>query len=150
MEALRAALQRSDQSFWADRSQEQMMAVSAWIALVEGNRPQAEKLMRAAADSEDSSVKSVLMENRLYPLRELLADMLLEMGQADAALQQYEVALKAYPNRYRGLFGAARAAEAAGQREKAAGLYAKFVALTANSDGVRPEVARAKSFIAQR
>ena len=80
MEALRAALQKSDQSYWASRTEEQMLAVSAWIALAEGNRAQAEKLMRAAANSEDGSVKHVTMENRLYPLRELLAELLLEMG----------------------------------------------------------------------
>ena len=59
MEALRGALQKSDQSFWASRTEEQMLAVSAWVALAEGNRAQAEKLMRAAADSEDGSVRVI-------------------------------------------------------------------------------------------
>src|SRR5438270_11131881 len=31
IQALREALQKSDQSYWADRSQEQALAVSAWI-----------------------------------------------------------------------------------------------------------------------
>jgi tetratricopeptide (TPR) repeat protein len=83
--------------------------------------------MKSAADSEDGSVKSVLMENRLYPMRELYAELLLESGQADAALKEYEAALKAYPNRNRGFFGAARAAEAASQKAKAADYYAKLV-----------------------
>ena len=150
METLRLALQKSDQSFWADRTEEQMLAVSAWVALAEGNRVQAEKLMRTAADSEDGSVKSVLMENRLYPLRELLADLLLEMGQGAPALREYEVALKAYPNRFRGFYGAARAAEAAGDRQKAADYYGKLLALAKNADSARPELARAKAYVAQR
>ena len=37
--------------------------------------------MRAAADLEDGSEKHVAMENRLYPMRELLGDMLMEQGQ---------------------------------------------------------------------
>ena len=37
-------------------------------------------LMRSAADGEDGSVKHVAMENRLYPMRELLGDLLLEAG----------------------------------------------------------------------
>ena len=127
-----------------------MRAVSAWIALAEGNKAQAEKLMKGAADSEDSSVKSVLMENRLYPLRELYAELLLESGQAEASLKEYEVALKAYPNRYRGYFGAARAAEASGQKAAAAAYYAKLVTLTAEADGTRPEMTRAKSYLAQK
>jgi tetratricopeptide (TPR) repeat protein len=150
MEKLRGALQKSDQSYWADRTEEQMLAVSAWVALAEGNRPQAEKLMRAAANSEDGSVKNVLMENRLYPLRELLADLLLEMGQAAPALREYETALRDYPNRYRGFYGAARAAEAAGDRQKAADYYGKLLALAKNADTPRAEIARAKSYMTQR
>ncbi len=150
MEPLRNALQKSDQSYWADRTDEQMLAVSAWIALAEGNRAQAEKLMRSAAASEDGSVKHVTMENRLYPLRELLGDLLLEMGQAVPALREYEVALKAYPNRYRGIYGAARAAEAAGDRQKAADYFGKLLALSKNADTTRSEIARAKAYVAQR
>jgi len=47
-----------------------MLAVSAWIFLKEGARDQAVQFMRAAADSEDGSLKHIAMENRLYPLRE--------------------------------------------------------------------------------
>ena len=86
IKALRAALERSNQSYWADRSEEQMLAISAWVALKEGARDQAVKFMRAAADGEDGSVKHVAMENRLYPLRELYAELLLETGQPAAAL----------------------------------------------------------------
>jgi len=150
LETLRGALQKSDQSYWASRTEEQMLAVSAWVALAEGNRPQAEKLMRAAADSEDGSVKHVTMENRLYPLRELLGDLLLEMGQAAPALREFEAANKAYPNRYRGLYGAARAAEAAGDRQKAGEYFVKFMDLSKNADTARPELARAKAYLAAR
>src|SRR5215813_7908402 len=41
MKALRAALQRADQSYWADRTEEQMLAISAWVAAKEGARDQA-------------------------------------------------------------------------------------------------------------
>src|SRR4029077_20746392 len=59
IKALRAALERSNQSYWADRSEEQVLALSAWIALKEAAREQATNLMRAAADGEDGSVKHV-------------------------------------------------------------------------------------------
>jgi hypothetical protein len=49
MQGLRAVLEKTDNSYWADRTEEQMLAVSGWIALAEGNKEQAEKLMRAAA-----------------------------------------------------------------------------------------------------
>ena len=150
MKTLRSTLEKSNLSYWADRTEEQMLAVSAWAALAEGAREEALKFMRAAADGEDGSVKHILMENRLYPMRELLADLLLEVGQAAPALREYEAALKDNPNRYRGYYGAARAAEALGERQKAAGYFAKLVALSKNADSARPELARAKAYVAQR
>jgi tetratricopeptide (TPR) repeat protein len=108
------------------------------------------KLMRSAADGEDGSVKHVAMENRLYPMRELFAELLLESGQAAPALREFEVSLKENPNRYRGLYGAARAAEAAGDRQKAEAYFTKFVAVSAKADTDRPEIAQAKTFLAKK
>ena len=84
-----------------------MLAVSAWIALKEGAGDQALKFMRAAAEGEDGSVKHVAMENRLYPFRELLGELLLEMGQPAAAQNEFETALKQMPNRFRASGGPA-------------------------------------------
>ena len=150
MQDLRSVLEKSNQSYWADRTEEQMLAVSAWVARAEGAREQAGKLMRTAADREDGSVKHVAMENRLYPMRELLGDLLLESGQASTALREYEASLKENPNRYRGLYGAARAAEANGDRQKAAGYFEQLIALAGKADTARPEIARAKAFLGQR
>ena len=150
IKALRAALEKANQSYWADRSEEQILAVSAWVAFKEGAREQAVKFMRAAADGEDASVKHVAMENRLYPMRELLADLLLEMGQPVDALSEYETAIGQNPNRYRGFWGAALAARAAANREKAAAYSAKLVELTKNADTERPEVREAKAVLASK
>jgi tetratricopeptide (TPR) repeat protein len=150
IKALRAALERANQSYWADRSEEQILAISAWIALKEGARDQALRFMRTAADGEDGSVKHIAMENRLYPMRELLGDLLLEMGQGEAALTEYETALKATPNRFRGFLGIARAATAAGNRAMASEYYGKLVELAKNADTERQEVREAKEFLARR
>jgi tetratricopeptide (TPR) repeat protein len=150
IKALRAALEKSNQSYWAARSEEQMLAISAWIALKDGARDQAIKLMRTAADGEDGSVKHVAMENRLYPLRELHAELLLEAGQGAAALTEYEKALAQTPNRYRTLVGIARAANAAGDRDKATRHYGKLLDLARNADTERPEIREAKEFLAQK
>jgi tetratricopeptide (TPR) repeat protein len=150
MKALRTTLQRADQSYWADRTEEQMLAVSAWILLKEGARDQSVRFMRSAADSEDGSLKHVAMENRLYPFRELLGDLLLEAGQPEAALQEFETALKQTPNRFRAFWGAARAAEAAGDRQKAAEYFGKLVDLAKNADTERQEIREAKTFLARK
>jgi len=163
LEALEAALRNAGDAYWADRTHEQILAASAWLAHAEGARdstPTRKKrasgaparaiaLMRSAADSEDRSIKHVAMENRLYPMRELLGDLLLEAGQPAAALAEYENALKQTPNRYRGLYGAARAAEAAGDRQRAADYYSKLILLSKNADGSRPELQRARAYLAK-
>jgi len=46
-------------------------------------------------------------------MRELLGELLLQAGQPAAALREFEGALQENPNRYHGLPGAGRAAEAA-------------------------------------
>jgi tetratricopeptide (TPR) repeat protein len=147
---LRAALERASQSYWADRSEEQMLAISVWIALKEGAPDQALKFMRAAAEGEDGSVKHVAMENRLYPMRELHAELLLEAGQPVAALREFETALEQTPNRYRVLLGIARAANATGDRRKALEYYGKVANLAKNADTERPETTEAKAYVATK
>jgi tetratricopeptide (TPR) repeat protein len=149
MKALRTALQRADQSYWADRTEEQMLAISAWVAVKEGARDQAVRFMRAAADGEDGSLKNVIMENRLYPLREMLAELLLEVGQPAAALKEYETALRQTPNRYRAFWGAARASDVVGNRAQASEYFSKLVNLAKNADTERPEVREANAFLAR-
>jgi tetratricopeptide (TPR) repeat protein len=150
MRAVRTALQRADQSYWADRTEEQMLAISAWVAVKEGARDQAVRLMRAAADGEDGSVKNVIMENRLYPLREMLAELLLEIGEPAAALKEYETAIKQTPNRYRAFWGAARASDAMGNRAQASEYFGKLVNLAKNADAERQEVREAKAFLGRQ
>ncbi|MEA2875669.1 MAG: hypothetical protein QOF14_865 [Hyphomicrobiales bacterium] len=150
IKVLRATLEKANQSYWADRSEEQILTISAWIALKEGARDQAIKFMRAAADGEDDSIKSVAMENRLYPFRELLAEVLLEIGQPAEALKEFEAALRQTPNRYRALLGMARAANGAGDRQKAAEYYGKLAELAKNADGERPETREAKAFLVNK
>jgi tetratricopeptide (TPR) repeat protein len=148
IKALRATLEKANQSYWADRSEEQILAISAWIGLKEGAREQALKFMRAAADGEDGSIKNVAMENRLYPFRELLGELLLEMGQPAPALKEFETALKQTPNRYRALLGTARAANDAGDRQKTGEYYGRLVELARNADDERAETREAKAFLA--
>jgi len=152
IDALKALKQSLDKSspYWAARTEEQLYAVSAWVARAEGERDRAETLMRTAADGEDASVKNVQMENRLYPMRELYADLLLENGKAAEALRQYTASLHETPNRYRGLYGAAQAANATGDRATAIRYFEALIALSSNADGLRPEVGRAREFLAKK
>ena len=53
------------------------------------------------------------------------------------------------PNRFRGLYGAARAAELSGNREKARTYYGQLVALADQADAERPELQQARGFLAK-
>ena len=150
MQRLQQAMQKSGDTYWADRTHEQILAVSAWVELAAGTKDAAIKLMRQAADGEDASIKHVAMENRLYPMRELLGDLLLEAGRAKEALTEYTSALKQYPNRYRALYGAARAADAAGDAATARTYYQRVIELSKHADGVRPELQRARTYLERR
>jgi hypothetical protein len=85
---LKEALENTNQPYWAGQVEVQILAAQAWLAHGRGDRVEAARLMRAAARLEDGSEKHVAMENRLYPMRELLADLLLEQGQGAAALNE--------------------------------------------------------------
>jgi tetratricopeptide (TPR) repeat protein len=153
IEALQELRQKridSGSPYWADRVLEQVLAVSAWVALAEGATEKAALDMRRAADGEQSSVKDVAMENRLYPMRELLGDLLLEAGQPQTALREYVTALVETPNRFRGLYGAATAAQAAGDRQQAADYFRRLVTLAQHADTERPELARARTALQAR
>jgi tetratricopeptide (TPR) repeat protein len=150
LKALRAGLEQANQSYWAEQVEVQILGAQAWIMQGQGNKDEALKFMRAAADLEDGSAKHVAMENRLYPMRELLGDMLCEQGQPAAALKEYEVSMQNAPNRLRGYYGAAKAAAAAGDQQKAATHMQSLAQLTHDADSDRAEIREAKQQPASR
>src|SRR5204862_15030 len=89
LKQLREGLLAGRQPYWAEQVEIQVLAATAWLHNSQGNRDEALKFMRGAADLEDSSEKHVAMENRLYPMRELLGDMLRGYGEPAAALKEY-------------------------------------------------------------
>jgi tetratricopeptide (TPR) repeat protein len=84
----------------------------------------------------------------ILPAREQLGELLLELKQPQAALQEFETSLRSAPNRFNGLYGAARAARLASDQKKAKTYYAKLMALARAADSVRPEIAEAKAYLA--
>src|SRR5581483_9407522 len=150
LERLHDALVAARDAYWASEVEVQQLALGGWIALAEKRSEDALRSMRAAADKEDANEKNIVTPGRILPARELLGDMLMEMKQPALALKEYEASQSREPNRFRGYAGAARAAEAAGDRTRAAAYYAKLLNLAKGGDGGRPELAHARSYVAQR
>jgi hypothetical protein len=147
--ALRDRQAAAKSAYWAEQSEIQRLAVSAWIARAEGKGEEALTLMRQAADREDATEKHPVTPGALFPAREMLGDMLLEMGRPADALAEFEASQKVDPNRYLGLYGAARAADQAGNAVKARTYYTQLIALAKTGDTERPEVRQARTFVGQ-
>jgi predicted Zn-dependent protease len=150
LQALKDAMTAAKIGYWAGQADFQIKTVNAWIALAEKRNDEALQSMRAAAEAEEASDKHPVTPGNIVPSRELLAEMLMETGRPAQALAEYERSLKRDANRFRSVYGAARAAEAAGNSGAARDYYAKLQSLTANHDTERPELARAREFLAKR
>jgi hypothetical protein len=138
--AIQKALADAKDAFWAGQVEIQRLAAEGWIARAEGRTEDARRLLRAAADLEDTTDKHPVTPGSVLPAREMLADLLLDLGEPAAALREYDASLATAPGRFNSLAGAVRAAEKAGDAAKAAERFAALQTLTARGDGSRPEL----------
>jgi tetratricopeptide (TPR) repeat protein len=166
--ALHGTLTDMQDAYWAEQVDIQRRIVDAWIAFAgapdgdrRASRPtsvgetrppvqgtqHAIQLLRDAADAEDATDKAAVTPGPLAPARELLGEMLLEAARPKDALIEFEASMAKEPGRFRGLYGAAQAAEAAGQRDKAHEYYRKLLDVAAAADSSRAELQRARKFV---
>lgn len=124
----------------------QMQTASAWLAYRQGKKEEAVDVLRRMADAEDVLGKHPVSPGALVPIREQLGDLLLELGQPKEAQRAFAAALKIYPGRFRGLYGAARSAERAGDKEDAGRYYAKLDTQTAKAGNSRTELAYVRKY----
>jgi len=133
---------------WAKQVEIERQIAAAWLAFAEGQREESLKLMRVAADLDDATDKHPVTPGAILPAREQLGELLLELKQPSAALTEFETSLRTAPERFNGLYGAARAATLASDQKKARNYYSKLLTLTRQADTQRPEIAEAKAFLA--
>jgi tetratricopeptide (TPR) repeat protein len=147
---LQQVLTEQKLAYWAEQTEIQAQVATAWTLRAEGKNEEALAAMHAAADHEDLTEKHVVTPGPIMPARELLGDLLMELGQPADALPQYEASIAKEPNRFRGLYGAALAAERAGDRVRASRHFETLIAIASQSDATRPELIYAKQVLAQR
>jgi tetratricopeptide (TPR) repeat protein len=142
-DAMLAATRKGNHPYRADRMSTNHDETHAWLAFAQQRNEDALKLLRAVADKQDAEGKGEVE----LPAREMLADMLLQMGRPGQALAEYEKSMKTDPNRFNGLAGAGRAAELSHQSEKAKAYYAQLLKNCDNgAHSDRPELTHARSF----
>jgi tetratricopeptide (TPR) repeat protein len=150
MQQLRDATKEPKFDYFKSHLDLQMQAASAWVAAAEGKTKEAIDMLRCAADSEDILGKHPVSPGAFVPVREQLGSLLLEMGQPTEAQREFEAALKIYPGRFRGLYGAAQAAELAGDNEDANRYYTKLAAQTSKAGGSRDELNHVHAFLSDQ
>jgi hypothetical protein len=146
IEAIRKEFVAEKKTEYAEAVGEDYQEAAAWVAHAEGKDEEAITGLRVLADKTDKLGD----EPEGIPAREQLADMLLEAKRPQQALAEYQTDLRLNPNRFNGLYGAARAAEAAGKQADATEYYALLLKICDGSNSTRPELSRARELVAQK
>ncbi|MCA1583673.1 MAG: hypothetical protein LC791_02485 [Acidobacteria bacterium] len=142
--ALRDKLAEMKDPYWPEQVDIQRRVAQAWVVFAEGRKDEGIEALTAAVAAEDATDKSAVSPGPLAPARELLGFMLLEAGRPADALAAFEATMAKEPNRFRGTYGAAQAAEAAGDTAKALKYYRVLSEIAKETDADRPELAQAK------
>jgi tetratricopeptide (TPR) repeat protein len=146
MEAIHQKFVADNKKDFAEATDNDLKQAQAWLAFSEGKYDDAVEALRPIADKEDALGD----EPQGIPTREMIAEMLLEAKRPQQALAEYQTDLKLNPNRFNGLYGAARAAEEAGKQTEATAYYAMLLKVCDGSSSTRPELSRAKQLLAQK
>ena len=148
MDAIRKAIPATRDYDWSGSIGAQSEAARALIVFAEGRKDAGLRLLRAAADREDATDKHPVTPGALLPVREMLADLLVENGDARGALPEYLAVLKVAPRRFHSTAGAARAAAQIHAPEARA--YAQqLLDIAKLADSPRPELDWARALLAK-
>lgn len=131
---------------FAEATENDLKQAKAWLAFAGGKYDDAVGILRPMAEKEESLGD----EPQAIPAREMIADMLLGANRPQQALAEYQMDLKFSPNRFNGLYGAARAAEAAGRQKDANEYYALLLKTCEGSNSIRPELTHARELLANK
>jgi len=144
----RDALRAAKNDYWATEVEVMRLSAAGWIALVEDRSDEALGLLREAADMEDKNEKHPVTPGRILPAREQLGDMLMELKRPAEALKEYERSQQREPDRFRGLYGAALAAEMTGDARSARRYYGRLLQVAGKGEP-RAELKIAQIYLSQ-
>jgi tetratricopeptide (TPR) repeat protein len=135
---------KMNNTYWSNQIEVQRQEVAAWIAQSSGKNEEALKQIRSAVELEESMDKHAVTPGAVIPAREMLAQMLVLNDKPKDALVEYETVLKVAPNRFTALYGAAAAAESAGQMQAARTYYEKLAQVAPGEQRPEQKTARQK------
>ena len=148
LESLAASVALYD-PYWAQQIEIQKLTAQAWQAHALGETERALEQMRRAAEMETSTEKDAVTPGEVLPSTELYGDMLFETGDFDAALEAYRAALQRAPRRYNSLYGAGKAASAAGDGSTAEGYFTELLLIAGNNENQRSQTAEVRALLSE-
>jgi tetratricopeptide (TPR) repeat protein len=148
MRDLRDRADRAGEDAFSTYIEMDRLILSGWLAQMEGDTAQAVARVREAAALEQTVEKHVITPGALLPPNEALGDLLMQQARPREALDAYDASLRMWPNRFNSLLGAARAARAAGDSERAHHFYGLLLETTDGAETNRPGVREAREFSA--
>ena len=134
---------RSPTPFVAEKMQIPRTEAQGWVFFAEGKNDDAIKSLRTAAEQQEVNGKGEIE----LPAREMLADLLMEMGRPADALAEYEKSMTIDPNRFNGLYGAVIAAKSIGNNTKATNYLEQLLKNCSAAQPERPELVHAKQLL---
>jgi len=148
--AIQRALPATRDYDWSGSLASQWEAATALAVWADGNKADGLRQLRLAADHEDAVDKHPVTPGALLPVREMYADLLLEDGEPDEALKQYEAVLKTAPRRFNATAGAVKAADKAGDKMKARAYAAQLLEIANDAQADRPELQWCRAYARAR
>ena len=151
LKRIQGRLLTANELYWARQVQIQDLVVAAWSTLAAGKKEEALRQMESAVGMEDRTEKSAVTPGPLFPARELLGEMFLELGEPTKALKQFEATLEKEPRRLRSLYGAAHAARLTGSSDTSEEYFRELLSVCTHSDNpARPELKEAEMAVLQK
>ena len=145
--SLRNKLNEAKNNYESGQVTIQIEAIKGWIEYSKGNFNKAIEFMKLASELESKTSKAAVTPGEIIPADELLADLYLALNKPKEALRAYELNLEGHPNRFNGIYGAAKAAEKLNNKKLAGYYFDQLVKLTGTVNSSRPEISEAKNFL---
>ncbi len=142
---LRDATAKLNNPYWSKQVEVQRQEVAAWSTAQAGNATKAVELMTEAAELEESMDKNAVTPGAVVPAREMLGQLLLEQKHPQQALEAFQSVLKLAPRRFNTLYGAASAADAAGNGALSQQYFRELIEVAVGDE--RPELSAARARI---
>ncbi|WP_228851528.1 tetratricopeptide repeat protein [Aegicerativicinus sediminis] len=140
-------LQKAENNYLADQVAIEIANLEAWMLFRKGSIDSAIQRMQEAKDMENNTQKHPVTPGELIPAAELLADLYMENGNIELAHSAYLDNLNQHPQRFNGLYGAAKTASMLNDLETAKMYFQQLLDLGQAYNSQRPELLEAKTFL---